>query len=89
MPDLRACRMGDFVATKCNKVPPGVFARGSYNSFVNNRPQVRLLDFALPGPGKAISGSTNTFVNNKPAVRVKDKVICGKIIGGSFNTFIR
>ena len=87
MSDLRAVRLGDFVKSVCKKKPSGPFYQGSKDSFVNNKPQVRLRDKALPGA--AITGSATTFINNKPAVRVKDKVICGKIITGSPNTFIR
>lgn len=88
MSDLRACRMGDFVNYTCPDKPPrpGPFIQGSFNTFVNNRPQVRLGDNSVPGP--AVTGSSTTFVNNRPAVRPKDEVICGQILGGSFNTFI-
>lgn len=88
MPDIRALRVTDRVISKCKKPPPGVYVRGSTNSFVNARPQIRMFDKPKPGPGPLLSGSNKSFINSKPAGRVKDKVFCGKNISGSNNTFI-
>lgn len=88
MPDIRAVRALDPCISKCKKIPPGKFLIGSTNTFVNSRSQIRLFDKSIPGPGAVLTGSSKTFVNSKPAARVKDKVFCGKIINGSFNTFI-
>lgn len=89
MSDQRAVRVGDFIASRCNKVPPGSVTFASMDTFTNNRPQVRLGDVSIPGPGAVVSGSSSTFVNNRPACRVQDKVTCGKITNGSMNTFIK
>lgn len=89
MSDTRAVRVGDRVLSLCKpKKKSGVFVGGSPNTFVNMRPQIRLFDSSKPGPGPAISGSSRTFVNSRPAVRVKDRVLCGRIVNGSNNTFI-
>jgi uncharacterized Zn-binding protein involved in type VI secretion len=88
MADIRAVRVGDFITSVCQNVPPGSVKLGSPTSFVNNRPQVRLFDESLPGPGTVLTGSSTTFVDNKPSTRVLDLVTCGRIIVGSFDTFI-
>ncbi len=85
---VMATRMGDFVLYTCPDDPkrPGPFIEGSFNTFTNNKPQVRMTDMSLPGP--SLKGSTKRFTNNKPTVRIIDPVLCGQTIEGSLNTFI-
>lgn len=84
---VMATRMGDFVLFTCpGKSTPGPFIQGSFNTFTNNKPQVRMTDNSLPGP--SLKGSTKRFTNNKPTTRIIDPVLCGQTIEGSFNTFI-
>jgi len=84
---MMATRMGDFVLFTCaNNPTPGPFIEGSFNTFTNNRPQVRMRDRALPGP--SLKGSSKRFTNNLPTTRIIDPVLCGQTIEGSFNTFI-
>lgn len=81
-----AVRLGDGVMTTCNFVPPGPFYLGSFTTFINTRPAIRLFDPAVPGI--AITGSFNTFIDGRPAVRFVDRVVCGIILTASFDTFI-
>lgn len=82
-----ATRMGDMVIDTC-PVPriDGPFLQGSFNTFTNNRPQVRLGDKCVPGI--SVKGSMRKFTNNKPTTRIIDWVFCGKTITSSWNTFI-
>lgn len=81
-----AVRMWDWVKSICKGKSSGPFIRGSKKSFVNGRPQVKLLDKSVPGI--ALRGSKSKFVEGLPAVRIIDKVKCGIIVKGSKDTFI-
>lgn len=84
---VMATRMGDNVIDVCPKpLTPGPFYEGSFDTFTNNRPQVRMGDSAVPG--KSIMGSTSRFTNNKPTTRIIDPVVCGVTVQSSFDTFI-
>lgn len=84
---VMATRMGDNVLDICPKPrTPGPFIEGSFNTFTNNRPQVRMGDSCVPG--RSIGGSSSRFTNNKPTTRIIDPVVCGITIESSFDTFI-
>jgi uncharacterized Zn-binding protein involved in type VI secretion len=83
---LGATRLRDWVKKICSNKESGPFFTGSSTTFINNRPQVRVLDKGIPGV--ALTGSKSSFVDNRPAVRQKDKVSCGRIMTSSTDTFI-
>ena len=83
---LGATRVGDFVVSTCPNVPSGPFISGSFTTFIDGRPAIRLGDPAVPGI--ALTGSTKTFIDGRPAVRMVDAVFCGRITTSSFKTTI-
>lgn len=81
----------------CPHVFSGTFIQGSFDTFTNGRPAVRLGDLTLHAcphcpNGMAMTGSIDVLINGRPAHRLGDMVneFCGvgNTITGSFDTIV-